>query len=203
MSVHRFENERGALIFVGYDSADDVMELIRPFVTSPARWKQIPEGYGEWTGRWVTIHWANPTPWTSLPQFKGGPPPVDAGIPDYDVFLALFGTPPRGQTLRDRGQRQQWFDKLLDWGGLAPKISQDVKEDFETFELGTPIAWLNKRAGMDHEGEVYIHIPAVDRSIPLPQRNATGHVIAVLQYEAFQEGQKFTNIHPFAKRLVG
>lgn len=203
MSVHRFENERGALIFVAYDSAEDVLERMRDFVTSPARWKQIPESYGEWSGRWVTIHWANTTPWTSLPQFTGGPPPADAGIPDYEVFLALFGPPLSGQTLRERAARRQWFDRLLDWGGLAPKVDANVILDFENFELGTPVAWVNKRAGVDHEGEVYIHVPAVDRSVPMPQRSATGHVIAALQYEAFLDGQKFTNIHPFAQRLVG
>ncbi len=205
MSVHRYFNAAGHLRLTTWDNADDLPAQLKFRASNPFRWKQIPEGYGEWSGRFTIVNPFNETPWNVLPQHQT-PPPVRDGITDYEMFVGLYGDPPRGHTLAERVTRQQWFDRLLDWGGVVPpttKNDENMISFFEAFELGAPILWFNQRAGKDSAGEIYMFVPAVDRSIPVPQLNAVGHAIAALQYEAFLDGQEFTNIHPFAKALIG
>ena len=156
MARHEYKSDSGATIFVAYDGIED-MSLMGQHLFGTSRVQAIPEGFGEWTGRWIIMTMFNKTPWAIIKPKEVNP------IPDYQTFLDVFGDRPTGQTFEDRLAKQNYADRLDDWGGLLAGNFSVLTNEFTKHGMSTPVYWNNVNAHESH-GSNWMYIEEADKS---------------------------------------
>lgn len=123
--------------------------------------------------------------------------------PDLDIFISIFGERPILQTFEGRIKKQQYADRLDDWGGVLDKDFPIVTAEFEKYGMTGITYWINVNASPRH-GKEWIYIKESDTSGPIPKSALIGHAVARHQYKAYVLGEGFTmkEVHPFNRKLI-
>ena len=197
MARHEYRDEKSnALVFVAYDGKVDLPIFGQHLFGTP-RVKEIPEGCGEWSGRHVIMHHMSKAPWSVVKPKEVHP------IPDYDVFVSIFGERPISQTTEGRFAKQAYADRLEDWGGILEGDFSVIEREYVNHGLSAPIFFANVNAAEEH-GPFWMWSREADSSRPIPEGAEIGFAVARHQRRAWVMGWTFSlaQVHKFNKMLL-